>query len=184
MHDTRKTLIAGLLLAGVAALACPAGAQTTSTTSTSSTSTTSTTLRRHPYSDATKACVREANQALKACTDTAANCQTDYQTAFAACFASGTGVKCAKSCITKDASCVKAAPTTRKTCRKACRLQRRRDTIACHTIPDGDTLWAGGDAGCFTTAAGNFDLCLAVCRQALVDCQTTFEFCIANCPNL
>jgi len=179
-----RELTAGIVLVGVALLGCPAHAQTTSTTSTSTTSTTSTTLLRHPYSDATKTCVRAANQALKACTDTAANCQTQYQTDFSKCFAAGTGAKCAKSCITKDGSCVKAAPATRATCKKACRVTRRRDVNACHTISDGDNIWAGGDAACLTTAAGNFDLCLAVCRQALVDCQTTFEFCIANCPNL
>jgi len=55
---------------------------------------------------------------------------------------------------------------------------------ACRRIAEGDTLWAGGDASCLTTAAANLDLCRFVCDEARLDCRIAFRFCIANCPNL
>jgi hypothetical protein len=43
---------------------------------------------------------------------------------------------------------------------------------ACQQIPDGDNIWAGGDAACLTTAQANFDLCNFVCAGAALDCRS------------
>jgi hypothetical protein len=159
-------------------------APTTTTTSTSTTTTS--TLARHAYSAATQACVNEADADFHGCTIKGGqtNCSSDYQNAFANCFGAGNGVKCAKSCISKEATCFAGVPLGRTLCIKACRVTRRHDLHACHSISAGDNLWGGGDASCFTTAASNFDLCTAICNQAASTCHTQFRFCIANCANL
>jgi hypothetical protein len=182
MRRSTRGVTAGIVVLAAALLGSPVHAQTTTTTSTSST--TSTTLHPHPYSKATRTCVRQANRDSKGCTDTPATCLTQFQAAFSNCFATGAGVKCAKSCVTKEGTCLTAAPASRTTCVKACRVTRRRDVFACHSIADGDNLWAGGDGSCLTTAAASFDLCKAICAQAVLDCHTNFRFCIADCPNL
>jgi len=169
----------GLLLAGAAQ------AQTTSTvkatTTTSSTSSTSTTLAPHPFSKATKACIKQAKAELNACTAGRQACNAAYRTAYANCFASPS---CVTKCQTASMKCYGAAPATRKACKKTCVANKKADTKACELIPKGDTIWAGGDQGCLVTKNVNFNLCRFSCSQTRANCNTNFTFCIANCPNL
>jgi len=173
-------MVAGAVLLG------GSGQAATTTTTTATTTTTTTTLLPHPFSAATRSCIHKARADFSAChrTGTAADCSTAFQTAFASCFAPGAGVSCAKKCVTKESTCLTAAPATQKTCRKACLTTRRADVQACQRIPDGDDIWAGGDAACLTTAQANFDLFKFVCSEAALDCRTALKFCIANCANL
>ena len=112
------------------------------------------------------------------------SCSTQFQTDFANCFAPGAGVSCAKKCVSKEQTCIGAAPTTRQTCRTACRKTRRADVKACGRIAEGDTIWAGGDAGCLTTAQANLELCRFACSEAELSCRIALRFCVANCANL
>jgi len=175
-------MAAGAMLLGAAGRAA---AQTPATTTTT-TSTTTTTLLPHPFSPATKACVHQANATLRSCRRGGGGiaCFTPFETAFGNCFAPGAGVKCATKCATTEASCFTKLPTTRANCRKACGTSLKNDTAACKLIAHGDTIWAGGDGSCITTAQGNFALCRAVCMGLNADCVTAFTFCTANCPNL
>ena len=179
--------LAAAIVVGAVLLGSTGHAQTTTTTSrttSTSSSTTTSTLLRHPFSAATRACVRQARASFKGCKRGVA-CPTDFQTAFAQCFAAPAGVTCATKCISRESTCLASAPAVAKTCRKTCRLTRYRDVKACRRIANGDNnIWAGGDAACLTTALANFDLCNFVCAEAALDCRTNFEFCIADCPNL
>jgi hypothetical protein len=166
-----------------------AAAQTTSTTkppttTTTTTSTTTTTLLPHPFSKATSTCVRQAKAELKRCRIEGSNCVQTYNTDYAQCFAKGAGVKCATTCNTRKTTCLAGTKSARKSCNKNCVVTRRFDVRACKVTAVGDTIWAGGDAGCLTTASQNFDLCLFNCGQQRVFCENAFKFCIANCANL
>ena len=186
MSRLSKGLAAGIVaVAALIGAAGQAAAQSTTTT-TPTTTTTTTTLLPHPFSAATRRCIHKARADFRAChrTGTAADCTTAFQTAFANCFAAGAGVSCAKKCVTKETTCLTAAPATDKTCGKACVKTRRADVLACRRIADDDNIWAGGDAACLTTAAANFDLCKFVCAEAALDCRIALKFCIANCHNL
>jgi hypothetical protein len=183
MLRTLKCITIGL--AGFVLLGGTGQAQTASTTTTSSTTTTtSTTLLPHPFSPETRACIKAARQAYKACPNTPDICLKDYQTAYAQCFAGAAGVKCATKCQSTESKCLAAVPTTRKTCLKTCRTNRANDTKACRRIPDGDNIWAAGDLGCLTTRDLTFRLCKFQCSEAKQVCHTNFTFCIADCPNL
>ena len=172
-------------LLGLVCIAAPAGAQT-ATTTTATTSTTTTTLLPHPFSPATKECVRQANATLRACRagGGGSSCFTPYEKDYGSCFAPGVGVKCATKCATTEATCFMKLPTTKKSCRKTCATNVKNDRKACRLIASGDTIWAGGDAGCFTSAHATFDLCRSVCTGLGVDCTTALKFCVANCQNL
>jgi len=149
------------------------------------TTTTTTTLPPHPFSPASASCVRAAYHAKRLCRRSGdTTCRTDFETAYSKCFATGAGVTCAKRCVTRETSCVDAIPKTKTTCRQACHKALVRDVRACRRIADGDTIWAGADASCLTTAQANRDLCAFVCSQARRDCGTSLRFCIANCANL
>jgi hypothetical protein len=179
MFRVSKGVAAGIV-AGAVLLRGTAHAQVTTTTTTS---TTTTTLQPHRYGRATGACVRRTRHKFKMCRITrAATCLTDFQTAFSNCFAAPASVKCAKSCVTKQSTCAAAVLATEKACRKACIVTRKADKKACLLIADGDTIWAGGDAACLTTADANFHLCLFGCAEAGLDYQNNFTFCIADCP--
>ena len=171
-------IVAGALLVG---RTDQVAAQTTTTTTTS---TTTTTLLPHPFSAATAGCIRQATVALKMCRIGGTNCQADFQTAYAKCFAAGAGVKCATTCLSRESTCFAAAPGARKTCGRNCVTTRKFDLLACQSFPQGDTLWAGGGTGCLTTALTNFDLCNFNCSQQRLFCRNAFKFCIANCGNL
>jgi hypothetical protein len=185
-----KAVTAGIVTGAVLLGGAPqSAAQTVTTTttrpSTTTSTSTSTTVPPHPFSDATDACVRAARSDFKACRrGGGSTCRTDFETAFSQCFAAGAGVSCAKRCVTRETTCLTAVPTTQKSCRKSCRTAARRDVRACKRIAEGDTIWAGGDAGCLTTAQSNYDLCRFVCTQARADCHTSLRFCVANCANL
>lgn len=173
------------IVAGAALLGGATGAFAQATTTTATTTTTTTTLQPHPFSEATESCVDDAGQALRECKrGGGTTCRADFESAYSKCFAAGAGVTCAKRCVSRETTCFGAVPATQKTCRKSCRTALRRDNRACKRIAEGDTIWAGGDAGCLSTARGTFDLCQFVCSQARLDCKTGLKFCIANCPNL
>lgn len=175
-------IVAGAVLLGGEQAATAQTSTTIKTTTTTTTSTTTTTLLPHPFSPATRACIREARAQFKACRiQGGTTCPTDFQAAFAQCFGSPS---CATKCETKQSTCLSAAPAARKSCNKACVTARRKDRHACGRLADGDNIWAGGDAACLTTAQANFLLCQFVCSQAKADCHTNFKFCIADCPNL
>lgn len=158
-------------------------AQATTTTTTSTTTTT--TLLPHPFSTATASCLRAARATRRTCRRAGGtSCSPTYQTDFAKCFAAGAGAKCATKCIGTEATCFGKLPATKQTCRKACTTAKKADVKACREIAVGDTVWAGGDASCLSTAQSNFDLCRAVCAGLAIDCRTALKFCIANCPNL
>jgi len=175
----------GIVVGALLASRGPVAAQT-ATTTTAATTTTTTTLLPHPFSPATAACIHRARADFRSCRGGGggAECAMAFQSAFPGCFGAGAGVSCAKKCVTKEATCLTSAPATRKTCRKACLKTNKADVRACQQIPDGDNLWAGGDAGCLTTAQANLDLCRFVCTEAVLDCHTALKFCIANCANL
>jgi hypothetical protein len=158
--------------------------QPTSTTSTSTSTSTTTTLLPHAYSPATQVCIDEARIASKHCKDTKTACRAQFQKDFASCFAVGTGVRCATTCIGNQTTCYGRTQVVSRNCRKTCLLTRIRDVRSCKSIAAGGNSWAAGDQGCLQTAYANFDLCRAICAQAVFDCNTTFKFCIADCPNL
>ena len=184
MIRVTKTLAAGIL-AGAVLVTGTARAQTATTvTTTSTTTSTSTTLLPHPFSPETRACVKDARQAFKQCAKTqAADCRKTFESAYAKCFAGTDGQKCATKCLTNEDKCVANVPTTKKSCRKTCRTNRKNDVKACKLIPIGDNIWAGGDAGCLTTARLTFTSCTFQCSGAKAVCHTNFTFCIADCPN-
>ena len=172
-------IVAGAMLVGRANLVA---AQTTTTTTTS---TTTTTLLPHAFSAATAACIHQARVELKTCRIGGTNCQADFQTAYAKCFAAGAGVKCATSCLTKESTCVTGAPGARKSCDRNCATTLKFDLRACQSFQQpGDFVWSTGDGGCLTTASTNFDLCQFNCGQQRLFCRNAFKFCIANCANL
>jgi hypothetical protein len=185
LRPLRGRLVTAIVTAMLLAGARHAAAQSTTTTTAAVTTTTTTTLQPHPFSAATASCVRTAKTAQSACKRSGGTtCRTDFETAYSNCFAAGAGVSCAKKCVTKETSCFGALPTTKKNCRKACHKALVRDVRACRRIADGDTIWAGGDASCLSTAQANFDLCKFVCSEAARDCHTSLKFCVANCANL
>ena len=87
-------------------------------------------------------------------------------------------------CLTNESKCLAAVPTTKKTCKTTCRTNRHNDVKACKLIAVGDTIWAGGDQGCLTTARLTYQTCAFQCSGAKDVCHTNFRFCIADCPNL
>ena len=178
----RTKTITLCVVASAALFGRAAHAQTTTTVTT--TTTTTTTLLPHPFSPATRECIRAAKQAFRNCPGTADDCLKTYQDAYSKCFAAGAGVKCAAKCESTLTKCLSSVPATRKSCKKTCRTNRKRDTRACRLIPTGDTIWATGDAGCLTTRDTTFRACNFQCSEAKQVCHTSFTFCIADCPNL
>ena len=187
MFRVSRGMAAGIL-AGAALLRSAGGADATttttvkSTTTTTSTSTTSTTLQPHPFSKATAQCIHMARVDFNC--HKGVTCSGAFQAAYANCFAPKTGVTCANKCLSAVTKCQAAVPANNKSCLKACRKAHNADVAACQLIPIGDNVWAGGDAGCLTTAAQNFALCKFTCSEGHLDCQTNFQFCIADCPNM
>jgi hypothetical protein len=184
MFRPAKSVAAGIL-AGAVVLCGTARAQTATTTTTTTTSTTTTTtLLPHPFSPATRACIRAAQEAFRHCPGTKESCTAEFQAAFAKCFAGAAGQKCATKCEQSETKCLAAVPTTKMSCLKTCRKNRKNDTRACRRIPDGDNIWAGSDQGCLITKDTNFSVCKFQCSEATMVCHTNFTFCIADCPNL
>jgi len=171
-------LAGGLLLRGIA------HAQTASTTTTSTSTSSTTTLLPHPFSPATRACIKDARDAFRHCPSTRDVCTMQFQSAFAKCFAGASGEKCATKCEQNESKCLASVPSTKKTCNKNCRTARKNDTIACKQIPDGDVIWASGDQGCLVTKDLNYSNCKFQCSEAKMVCHTNFTFCIADCPNM
>jgi hypothetical protein len=191
MHAPRAIAVhAAVVLLGLTRMVLAQTATTTTTaratTTTTTPSTTTTTIPPHPFSHATKTCLRTVKHDLRAChrAGNRAACRPAFETAYANCFAAGAGVSCAKRCVTRETTCLTNLPKTRQTCGAACRTTRRRDVAACRRIANGDNLWAGGDASCLATADANYHLCQFVCAQAFFDCRTSRRFCVANCANL
>lgn len=160
-----------------------ASAQTSTTTTSTSTSTT-TTMHPHEFSPETKQCVAAAKAASRQCPGTKEFCLSQYEAAFAQCFAGAAGQQCATKCEQSLDKCLAAVPTTRSKCLSTCRTNRKKDAAACRRIAAGDFIWTGGDQGCLITKDVNFAICKFQCNEAMIVCHTNFRFCIANCPNL
>ena len=173
-----KRVAAGLvLLAGAV--------QAATTTTTSTTATTTTTLLPHPFSPATRGCIRQARVDLRVCRKTAGTtCDSAYEKDYANCFATGAGVKCATKCETKQSTCLTAAPDTQKSCNTTCTKARRTSRRLCRSLSADGDLWSGQELGCITDADAALHLCLFTCAEAKLDCVNAFTLCIANCPNL
>src|SRR5262245_60614809 len=190
MFRPSKTVTVGFLT-GIVLLRGTVQAQvTTSTTiragtTTTTTTTTSTTLQPHPFSPATKECIDNARQADQ-CHGAPSLCSPAFQTAYAACFAGSTGMRCATRCLTNESKCFSSVPSARSKCLKTCRTNRKADRKACRLLPIGDTIWASADQGCLITADTTFGNCKFQCSkvQQKKVCRTNFTFCIADCPNL
>ena len=185
MFRPSKTVSVGFLTCIVLLRGTVHAQVTTTTTTSTTTSTTSTTLQPHPFSPATRECVRNARQEHD-CQGAPSLCSSAFQTAYAACFEGSTGMKCATKCLTNESKCFSSVPTTRSKCLKTCRTNRKADTKACRQIPNGDNIWAGGDQGCLITKDITFGNCKFQCSkpQQKMVCETNFTFCIADCPNL
>jgi len=159
---------------------------TAKTTTTTTTSTTTTTLAPHPFSPATKECIKTAQQEFDCHHKAPSQCSSAFQKAYAACFAGSAGMTCATKCLGNESKCFSSIPTTQKKCRTTCRTNKKNDVKACQLLPIGDNIWASADQGCLITADQTFGNCKFQCTtpQQRMDCQTSFTFCIANCPNL
>ena len=159
---------------------------TTTTAKTTTTTTTTTTLAPHPFSAATKECIRNARDADNCHHKPPSQCSSAFQKAYAACFEGSAGMTCATKCLTSESKCFSSLPATQKKCRTACRTSHNNDVKACRLLPIGDHIWASADQGCLITADATFGNCKFQCTtpQQKMDCQTSFTFCIANCPNL
>ena len=159
---------------------------TAKTTTTTTTSTTTTTLAPHPFSPATKECIKTAQQEFDCHHRAPSQCSSAFQKAYAACFAGSAGMTCATKCLGNESKCFSSIPTTQKKCRTTCRTNKKNDVKACQLLPIGDNIWASADQGCLITADQIFSNCKFQCTtpQQKMDCQTSFTFCIANCPNL
>ena len=159
---------------------------TAKTTTTTTTSTTTTTLAPHPFSKATRDYIRSARNADDCHHKAPSQCSSAFQKAYAACFEGSAGMTCATKCLTSESKCFSSIPTTQKKCRTTCRTNKKNDVKACQLLPIGDNIWASADQGCLITADQTFGNCKFQCTtpQQRMDCQTSFTFCIANCPNL
>ena len=159
---------------------------TAKTTTTTTTSTTTTTLAPHPFSPATKECIKTAQREFDCHHKAPSQCSSAFQKAYAACFAGSAGMTCATKCLGNESKCFSSIPTTQKKCRTTCRTNKKNDVKACQLLPIGDNIWASADQGCLITADQTFGNCKFQCTtpQQKMDCQTSFTFCIANCANL
>jgi hypothetical protein len=156
------------------------------TTTTTITTTTTTTLAPHPFSPATKECIKTARDMFDCHHKALSQCSSAFQKAYAECFEGSAGMSCATKCLTTESKCFSSLPTTQKKCRSTCRTSKKNDVKACRLLPVGDTIWASADQGCLITADQTFGNCKFQCTtpQQKMDCETSFTFCIANCPNL
>jgi hypothetical protein len=159
---------------------------TTTVKPSTTTTTTTTTLAPHPFSPATRDCIRSARDANDCHHKPPSQCSSAFQKAYAACFEGSAGMSCATKCLMNESKCFSSIPKTQKTCRKTCRTNHKNDVKACQLLPVGDTIWASADQGCLITADQTFGNCKFQCTtpQQKMDCETSFTFCIANCPNL
>ena len=159
---------------------------TTTTAKTTTTTTTTTTLAPHPFSAATRECIKSARDADNCHHTPPSQCSSMFQKAYAACFEGSAGMTCATKCLTSESKCFSSIPATQKKCRTTCRTNKKNDVKACQLLPVGDHIWASADQGCLITADQTFGNCKFQCTtpQQKMDCQTNFTFCIANCPNL
>ena len=190
MFRPSKTVTVGFLTC-IVLLNRTVHAQVTTTTikpatTTTTTSTTTTTLAPHPFSQATRDCIRNARDADDCHHTAPAKCSSEFQKAYAGCFAGSAGMTCATKCLTAQSKCFSSLPATQKKCRKTCRTNHKNDVKACRLFPVGNHIWASADQGCLMTADITFGNCNFQCtkpEQNMV-CQTNFSFCIANCQNL
>ena len=166
---------------------------TTTTVSTTSVpkpvSTTTTTLKRPTtttttlvvgFSQATAACIKVATADKKVCLASAstADCQAEYDTSFASCFAPGKGVACAASCLAKKAKCTttktSGSSTSRTTCVSDCHKQWINAGAQC----------GGANQACLAAARVAYDTCAAGCTNVPGSCGAALSTCLAKCANL
>src|SRR5213080_2691771 len=148
------------------------------TTTTVASSTTTTTLVP-AFSPSTGACIKQATADKKIClvSASALECEAEYETAFASCFAPGKGVTCAASCLAKKTKCTSktGGSSSRSTCVKGCQNQ----------WVDAGARCGGADQACLTAARAAYDACVVGCANpATVDCRSAFVACLTKCPNL
>jgi len=131
------------------------------------------------FSPATAACIKQAISARKACVLTAssATCKTEFETAYANCFAAGAGVDCATACEGSRAACEDPVQVAERSCVHSCGATLAPAVKACN-----------GDLTCVTTAKAAFSACKKSCAQqavpGILQCRSAFGTCIAQCPNL
>src|SRR5437867_3649256 len=171
-------------------VACTTPQRTTTTTRPRPTTTTTTTTRPRPtstttttlvpaFSPCTGACIEQATADKKLClvSASALECEAEYETAFASCFAPGKGVTCAASCLAKKTKCTSktGGSSSRSTCVKGCQNQ----------WVDAGARCGGADQACLTAARAAYDACVVGCANpATVDCRSAFVACLTKCPNL
>src|SRR5439155_74973 len=105
-------------------VACTTPQRTTTTTPPRPTTTTTPVPAISP---STGACIKQATADKKIClvSASALECEAEYETAFASCFAPGKGVTCAASCLAKKTKCTSktGGSSSRSTCVKGCQDQ-------------------------------------------------------------
>jgi len=131
------------------------------------------------FSPATTACAKQAISTRKACMLTAsvATCKSEFETAYASCFAAGAGVDCATTCEGDRASCENPVQAAERSCVHGCGAALAPAAKACN-----------GDLTCVTAAKATFSACKTSCAQqavpGILQCRSAFGTCIAQCPNL
>jgi hypothetical protein len=134
---------------------------------------------RASFSPATSACIKQAVTARKACLLMASSttCRSEFDTAYANCFAPGDGVACATTCENARTACEDPVQAAERSCVHACGATSASAVKACN-----------GDATCVATAKAASSVCKKSCAQqalpGILQCRTAFGACIAQCPNL
>ena len=134
---------------------------------------------RASFSPATSACIKQAITARRACVLMASSttCRSEFDVAYANCFAPGDGVTCATSCETARTACEDPVQAAERSCVHACGATLASAVKACNSDPT-----------CVTTAKAAFSACKKSCAQqalpGILQCRTAFGACIAQCPNL
>jgi len=132
------------------------------------------------FSQATAACIKQATADKKVCLASAstADCQAEYDTSFATCFAPGKGVACAASCLAKKAKCTttktSGSSTSRTTCVSDCHKQWINAGAQC----------GGANQACLAAARVAYDTCAAGCTNVPGSCGAALSTCLAKCANL
>src|SRR5439155_52544 len=125
-------------------------------------------------------CINAATADKKVCLASAstADCQAEYDTSFASCFAPGKGVACAASCLAKKAKCTttktSGSSTSRTTCVSDCHKQWINAGAQC----------GGANQACLAAARAAYDTCAAGCTNVPGSCGAALSACLAKCANL
>src|SRR5215831_10404869 len=102
---TGAVLLRGAVHAQVTTTTVKATTTTTKATTTTITTTTTTTLAPHPFSAATRQCIRTARNADGCHHKAPSQCSSAFQMAYAACFEGSAGMTCATKCLMNESKC-------------------------------------------------------------------------------